>query len=221
MNTAFEPDVSVDGKVSSLQDKADRLRALHHAGKILVIPNAWDAASAKAFENAGFHAIATTSTGIAAVRRIAASVDVPVTAEGIQEPVQDIIQAGAVGLNLEDGSSGGAVSLVQTSHQVEKIRAVREAGDAAGVSLVINAGTDVYLRNPCDTPRNRFRHAVHRGNAYLQAGADCVFIPGVTDYETIRDLVAEIHGPVGIPAVTGTLSVTELANLGVRRVSVR
>lgn len=228
------------------KEKADALRALHRNGKILVLPNAWDAASAKIFEKAGFSALATTSAGIAAsmgyadgqhiaredmlevVNRIVRTVSIPVTADleagyantpqEMRETTRQLLETGAVGLNLEDGLREGPLPLVQTSHHVEKIKVVREVGRVAGIDLVINARTDIYLKSVGD-PANRFAHTVHRGNMYLDAGADCVFIPGVSDPDTIAELAQQIHGPINVLAVEGTPAIPDLARLGVARVT--
>ena len=233
-------------ETNAIQAKAETLRSLHRGAGILVLPNAWDVASAKVFEAAGFPAIATTSGGIAAaqgypdgerisrremldvVARIAKSVSIPVTAdleagyastpEQMRETTLALLETGAVGMNLEDGLREGPMPLVQTSHHVEKIKIVREVCRVAGVDLVINARTDIYLRCIGDKA-NRFAHAIHRGNTYLQAGADCVFVPGVHDETTISELIRHIEGPVNVLAVPGTPSVATLQQLGVARIS--
>jgi len=231
---------------NEIQAKADTLRSLHRGPGILVLPNVWDVTSAQIFEDAGFPAIATTSSGIAAsmgyadgerisrremldvVARIAKSVSIPVTAdleagyastpEEMRETTLGLLETGAVGMNLEDGLRQGSQPLVQTSHHVEKIRIVREVCRVTGVDLVINARTDIYLRCIGDET-NRFSHAVHRGNTYLKSGADCVFVPGVRDEATISELTRHIEGPVNVLAVPGTPSVATLQRLGVARVS--
>lgn len=243
------------------RSKAERLRELHHQKDVFVLPNAWDSLSARVFETCGFAAIGTTSAGIAytlgypdgemlgrdemaeATSRVAAAVEVPVTAdveagygtspEDAAQTARAIIEAGAVGLNLEDaadatppGSEGhlgeeAEVSLlVDLELQLEKIQAVIEAGKEAGVPLVINARTDVYWRSVNDDPEWRFSEAVRRANAFLEAGADCVFVPGVKDAQTISALAREIAGPLNVLASPGTSPIAELARLGVRRVSV-
>src|SRR5262249_54986061 len=141
------------------------------------------------------------------------------TPQEMQETTQQLLASGAVGMNLEDGLRDGSMPLVQTSHHADKIRVVREVCRVAGVDLVINARTDVYLKCVGDTA-NRFAHTVHRGNAYLHAGADCIFVPGVSCSEAIADLTQQIHGPVNILAVAGTPSIAQLKKLGVARVSV-
>jgi len=219
--------------------RAIRFRDLHQGPGILVLVNAWDAASACIFEKAGCTAIATSSAGVAAslgfadedipvsvmleaVARIAAAVSLPVsadmeagfgdTAAKVVETAKAVLQAGGIGMNLEDAASDPAL-------HIEKVQAVRHASDAAGIPLVINARTDIYLHELGD-PSCRFDEAVRRANAYRKAGADCVFVPGVRDATTIGRLTAAIDGPVNILAVPGTPPVPELQRLGVRRVSV-
>jgi 2-methylisocitrate lyase-like PEP mutase family enzyme len=224
--------------------RALRLLELHQGPRILVLPNAWDAASARIFEKAGFEAIATTSAGVAfslgspdserigrrvmleAVARITSAVSLPVTAdmlagfgetaEDMKETVEAVIAAGAVGLNVEDREGA---ALADIARQAEKIQAIRSAAASGGIPLVINARTDVYLRE-IGEPASRLEHAVRRANVYRKAGADCLFVPGVRDPEVIRRLTAAIDGPVNILAVPGAPPVAELERLGVRRVSV-
>jgi 2-methylisocitrate lyase-like PEP mutase family enzyme len=233
-------------EMSTAQEKADRLRQLHRSGSILMLPNAWDAASAKIFEREGFPAVATTSAGIAAsmgyadgeriprdemlavVARIVKSVTIPVTVdleagyattpEEMRDTTQQLLLTGAVGMNLEDGLREGGMPLVQTSHHAEKIKVVREVCHVSGIDLVINARTDIFLKCVGDGT-NRLAHAIHRGNAYLRAGADCIFVPGVADPETIFELTQQINGPVNVLAVMGTPCIKELQRLGVARVT--
>ncbi|MBZ5726218.1 MAG: isocitrate lyase/phosphoenolpyruvate mutase family protein [Acidobacteriia bacterium] len=215
-----------------------------HAGPgILVLPNAWDAASARIFEETGFPALATTSAGVAyalgypdgerisrdemlaAVRRIAAAVAIPVTADmegGYGPAVADaeatargVLEAGAIGLNFEDARGG---RLLETAQHAGRVRAMRRVADEAGVPLVINARTDVFLLQ-VGAPESRLAEAIARANAYREAGADCLFIPGVRDAETIAALAGAIHGPINILATPGTPAAAELARLGVARVS--
>jgi len=227
--------------------KAEAFRRLHDGSKLLVLPNAWDVASARLYEAAGFSAIATTSAGVAwtlgypdgeeirretileAVQRITTRVSLPVTAdmvagfgrrpEDTAETVRGVIAAGAVGLNLEDGTGDPDNPLVEVSLHVEKVRAARAAAAAAGVPVVINARTDVFLA-AVGTPDTRLDHAIRRANAYREAGADSLFVPGVQDSETIGHLARSIAGPLNILARAGTPPISELARLGVARVSV-
>jgi len=233
--------------MTTQRDKAEQFRQMHNGPQPLVLPNAWDVASARIFEQAGYRAIATTSAGIAAslgypdgqrvsrgamievVERIARGVEVPVTADmeaGYGATVEDVagtaravIAAGAIGMNLEDATGQADSPLADVSVQVEKIRAIRQVAASKGVELVLNARTDVYLLGLGD-PEYRFGEAVRRLNAYREAGADCLFVPGVSDATTIGQLVGAIHGPVNVLAGRGTPSVAELARLGVARVSV-
>jgi len=223
-------------------EKASRLRALHHGPEMLVLPNAWDCASARIFEDAGFPAIATTSAGVAfslgypdgqrirpeemlrAVKRIANCVDVPVTADleaGYDDPAittAAVVEAGAVGLNLEDLDGKTPDVLVDIEKQVRRIQAVRRVGDELGVPVVINARTDVYLAQ-VGQPAGRFNLALERLRAYIQAGADCVFVPGISDEESIRGFVQELRFPLNILLSPGLPSIGRLRELGVARVS--
>jgi len=229
-----------------MADKAQRLRALHKSPPILVLPNAWDAATARVFEAEGFAAVATTSAGVAAalgypdggivppremldaVARIARAVKVPVTAdiehayattpEAVAKVVLEVIDAGAVGINVED-LVPGTRDLEPIPLQCEKIAAIVRAADTAGVRIVVNARTDVCLK-AIGPPESRVAVAIDRGRAFLAAGADCVFVPGVTDAATIGALVQGIGGPVNILAVANTPSTPDLEALGVARVSV-
>jgi 2-methylisocitrate lyase-like PEP mutase family enzyme len=223
--------------------KAKRLLDLHHGPSLLVLPNAWDVASARIFEEAGFPAIATTSAGIAyslghadqqrigpaemaaAVARIAAGVRVPVTADveagygDVAGTVKAILEAGAAGMNLEDATHEPGRGLFPLEEQVERIRAARRAADARGVPLVINARTDVFLLSK-DPSAEPVTEAIHRLNAYREAGADCLFAPGVTDRLRIEALARAVKGPLNVLAGEGTPPVAELKMLGVARVSI-
>jgi 2-methylisocitrate lyase-like PEP mutase family enzyme len=218
--------------------KTEKLRALHHGPKILVLPNAWDCASARIFEELSFPAIATTSAGVAfslgyadgqnipgkemlaAVAKIARSVDVPVTADleggygDIAETAAALLESGAVGLNLEDILGQGPESLASIDEQVSRIAAVRKTGP-----VVINARTDLYLLEIGDAS-TRFDRACERLKAYRDAGADCLFIPGVVTEDLIARFVQALEFPINILAVAGTPSAARLEALGVARISV-
>ncbi len=227
-------------------DKAEQFRKLHRGPRILVLPNAWDVASARILEELGYPAIATTSAGIAfslgypdgqrvsreqmleVVARIARAVRVPVTADmeaGYGTTVQDmsetaraLIASGAIGLNLEDVTGEDESSHVNMTLQMEKIRAIRETASSLGVALVLNARTDTYLM-PIGPAETRFDRTVERLRAYRQAGADCLFAPGLRDGETIRKLVAALDGPLNILLMPGGPSIGELEKMGVARAS--
>ena len=226
--------------------KAEQLRKLHGGPRILVFPNAWDVASARIVEELGFPAIATTSAGIAAVMgypdgqkitrdemldmvaRIAGAVRVPVTAdleagygvtiEDMTETVKAMVAAGAVGMNLEDVTGDDESSQVDLPLQVEKIRAIRRVGESLGVPVVLNARTDVYLM-PIGPAETRFERTVERLRAYHDAGADCLFAPGVKDGETIAKLVEALHAPLNILVTAGSPTLRELEKMGVARAS--
>lgn len=228
-----------------MADKAELFRSLHQPPPILVLPNAWDAATARIFEAAGFAALATTSAGVAAalgypdggavparemieaVARIVRAVDVPVTADiehayaqtpdAVADVVLRAIAAGVAGVNIEDHVPG-ADGLEPVALQADKIAAVVKAAAKAGVRVVVNARTDVFLK-AVGAPEQRPALAVERGRAYRAAGADCVFVPGVTDPATIGALVREIGAPINVLAVAGSPTVAELEALGVARVS--
>ena len=212
----------------------------------MLLANVWDAASARIVEAAGLPAIATTSAGIAfaggypdgqkipagemiaAIARIAEAVNVPVTAdveagyghrpEDAAKTAANVIEAGAVGMNFEDATGDASHPLTDLALQLERIRAIREIARKLGVPLVLNARTDVYLLQ-IGEPAKRYDEAVRRLAAFRDGGADCVFVPGLRDAETIKRIVADLKCPVNILAVSGSPSVPELVQMGVKRVS--
>jgi 2-methylisocitrate lyase-like PEP mutase family enzyme len=229
---------------AGLAEAAARLRALHTGPEPLVLPNAWDAASARIVAEAGFHAVATTSAGVAsslgwddgehtpvdemfaAIRRIARSVEVPVTADieagyGLSpEAIVDrLLEAGAVGCNLEDTDHSTGKTLRDARAQADRLAAFKRAAHAAGVDIVLNARVDVFLREgPVDqTP---IEEAIRRGRLYVEAGADCVFPIGAPDEGAIAALVDGIPGPINVIAgFRGAPGQHRLRELGVRRIS--
>jgi 2-methylisocitrate lyase-like PEP mutase family enzyme len=219
--------------------KAAALLALH-AGPGFVLPNAWDAGSARILEQVGFPAIATTSAGIAwscgvpdggaldrdtmldHVGRIVAAVSVPVTAdleagygvtaEEVAYTVERAVGLGAVGANLEDADGG---RLFGIDEAVDRIAAARAAAPRG--TFVLNARTDTYFAG---TTGDAFSETVERAVRYVQAGADCVFVPGVVEEDTIRRLAAAIPGPLNVVAgLANTIDAPTLFSLGVTRVS--
>jgi 2-methylisocitrate lyase-like PEP mutase family enzyme/predicted thioesterase len=228
------------------KQKAETFHALHHGPSILILPNAWDAASACILEQAGFPAIATTSAGIAfslgypdkqkvtrsealsVIARIARAVKIPVSAdvesgygdrpEDAAQTAQGVIESGAIGLNLEDANHEQERKLVDLSLQLEKIKAVQETAAKAGIPLVLNARTDVYLEQ-VGGPETRYDETIRRLSAYRDAGADCVFAPGVSDATIIARLTKDLRCPINILASPVTPSAPELQKLGVARVS--
>lgn len=233
--------------MESRANQAIQFLQLHRGPNVLILPNAWDVASARIFEDAGFPAIATTSAGIAyslgyadgqhipreemmaRIGRIARAVHVPVTAdieagygfavEDVAKTTRELIQLGVVGMNLEDGSSDPSRPLIGFELAVEKIKAARQAAVDVRAQIVINARTDVFLL-PGGNPDADYSEALRRLIAFRDAGADCVFAPGLKDAETIGRLAKAVECPLNILAGPGTPSIPELAKLGVARVSV-
>jgi len=221
---------------------------LHKKDGCFLLPNAWDVGSARLLVNAGFSAVATTSAGIAfslgrpdhgygegrldrgvmlaRVAEVAAGIDVPLSAdledgygeapEVVAETVELTIAAGAVGGNVEDFTGSRATPLYDTALAVERIRAARSVIDAHGTPFALVGRTDVLLTG------GTLDEAIRRANAYLAAGADCAFVPGAADAETIGALVRGIDGPLNVVMglTGGTLSMADLRELGVRRVTV-
>lgn len=228
-------------------EKAVDFRLRHRGIGVLLLPNAWDVVSARIFEEAGFTAIATTSAGIAfslgypdgqrisreemiaRIARIVRAVKLPVTAdlewgfgstpEEVARTTREVIEAGAVGMNLEDASGRADQPLLPLEQAVEKIKAVRETAAQMRVPMVVNARTDVNLLEG-GNPDADYRETVRRLNAFRDAGADCVFAPGIKDAETIGRLVKDVACPLNVLAMPGTPPISELEKLGVARVSV-
>jgi 2-methylisocitrate lyase-like PEP mutase family enzyme len=233
-------------EVRAQAEKAERLRKLHHGRRILALPNAWDVVSARILEEVGHPAIATSSAAVAfslgypdgqrisrgemldAVARITRAVRVPVTAdlesgygktpEEIADFTKAVVASGAVGLNFEDVTGDDESTHVELGLQVKNIRAIRQTAAAMGVPIVINARTDIYLI-PIGPEATRFERTVERLRAYREAGADCLFVPGLCDREIIAKLVKALDAPLNILASQGSPSLDELEKIGVARVS--
>ncbi|MFL5840551.1 MAG: isocitrate lyase/phosphoenolpyruvate mutase family protein [Thermoleophilaceae bacterium] len=235
-------------QTTDLQGQCDLLRSLHRPGDPLLLPNAWDVATARAVVAAGFPVVATTSGGVAgtlgyedhegapgdemlaAAERIARGVEVPVTVDaeagyGMEpaELVAALRTAGAAGCNLEDTDHADETVRDRDRH-AEWLGAVRQAADEDGYPLVINARVDVFLgpffagAGP-ETLEELIPEAVRRANAYLEAGVDCVYPIGLWETDALRHFISEIRGPVNVIRLPQTPSVAELAALGVARVS--
>jgi len=222
-----------------MPDLAKQFHDFHNSSELLILPNAWDAGSARVIEDAGAKAIATTSAGVAwalgytdgnalPVAKLAALVDgitdaihVPLTVdvEGgytddpkkISQNLKPVIEAGAVGINIEDGE--GAASLL-----AKKIEQVRKAAESAGVRLFINARTDVYL-NQLGDPKGWVDETISRAEVYRAAGADGLFVPGITEASQIKRVADAIQMPLNVMARPGLPVAKELTKLGVRRLS--
>lgn len=229
------------------QEKAKAFHYLHKKGDPVILFNIWDAGSALAVEYAGAKAIATGSHSVAEangfddgenlpldfaldnITRIVKAVNVPVTLdfEGgystdldtLKANVRRVIATGAVGINFEDQIVGGE-GLYSVEQQSERIRAIREVADEAGVPLFINARTDVFLKTyPAEHTREQLEEALTRASAYADAGASGLFAPCLRDPELIRELCDRSPLPVNIMVMPDTPSNNEMASLGVARIS--
>jgi 2-methylisocitrate lyase-like PEP mutase family enzyme len=233
---------------SSLALRAAQFREQNAAGRLL-LPNAWDAASARIFEEAGFRAVGTTSAGIAytegyqdaeqigrdamvrAVAKIVNAVSVPVsadieggygpTAADVAQTVEAVLDVGAVGVNLEDAAHhDAAASLLDVDEQCRRIGVAREVASRRGVPLVINARTDTFLLNLGADLDERIAMTADRGARYLQAGADLVFVPLLVDTAVIKRLATQLRGPISLMALPGAPPAGELFAAGTARVSI-
>lgn len=234
----------------SQHDLAAQFRELHtrSADSPLVLVNAWDAMSARLVEAAGARAIATTSAGISwalgypdgqgltrdamieSVRRIVSAVRIPVSADvesgygdstpdDVAATVLAVAAAGAVGVNLEDSPGVNGAPLVAIDIQAARLAAGRAAATASGVNIFINARVDVFLKQVGDES-GRFDDTVRRAKAYVAAGADGIFVPGVTNADVIRSLAAAVGAPLNVLAMPGAPTIAEMRELGVSRASV-
>jgi 2-methylisocitrate lyase-like PEP mutase family enzyme len=226
--------------MSDLATAADHLRSMHERGNPLVLVNAWDVASAERVVAAGGRAVGTSSVAIATslglpddpsapvgplfevLARIAGAVDVPVTADLLDgygldaaELVERLLAAGVVGCNIEDSDHARPGSLLDPGEVAERLAAIRSAGGAAGVDIVINARIDAYLHDgPGATP-----DVVERARRYLDAGADCVYPLRLADPSVVRDVVEKLDAPVNAN-IGGNATVADLAGAGAGRISI-
>lgn len=228
------------------RSKAETFRRLHHAENLLLLPNIWNPIGARVLSQKGYPAAATASAAIAEslgyqdgekikfgtlcrlVEKISRSVDIPLSVDIesgyaqalplLQKNISQLLAAGAVGINFEDSSGDGA-RLRSSAEQVERIRAVRESAETAGIPLVINARIDTYLRENADLPTAAHDDALRRAEAYFKAGADCVYPIGPGDRRTLEILRQGIDGPMNILGSAGAISLTEMQALGIDRVS--
>ena len=233
---------------NDLGSRCDLLRSLHRPGAPLMLPNAWDAATARAVAAAGFPAVATTSAGVAAAlgyddhegapagemlaaaARITRSVDVPVTVDAeagygmtAAELVAELSGMGAAGCNLEDTDHAGQ-ALRDPARHAAWLHAVRQAASGQGYRLVINARIDVFIPSALSGPGGRPQddlvpEGLRRAQAYLEAGADCVYPIGLWEADALAAFVAACPGPVNVLRIPPAPSLAELAALGVARVS--
>lgn len=231
------------------EQKAERFQQLHRTDGMFVIHNSWDAGSAYVYEREGFDCVATSSAGVAyalgypdgeditlddlvqVVRNTVRRVDIPVSAdfergyaedpEQVQKNARRLVEAGAVGFNIEDGvpEADPEHKLSPMDLQLAKIRALVELKQQMGVNFVINARTCAYWLS-VGTPEQMMRTAIERGNAFAEAGADCAFVPGPMDEATVKGLVEGIHAPLNTILNGKFHDFDRLQQLGVRRLSV-
>ncbi len=233
--------------MTTQKEKAELFKSLHIKGAPLILFNIWDAGSAKAIEEIGAKAIATGSWSVAAangfedgetipldlvfanLERIVNSVALPVTLdfEGgyatniaeLKENITRLIAAGGIGLNFEDRIVGGD-GLHSIEDQSTRIEAIRDAAEAAGIPLYINARTDVFLQTyPAQNDEAELQQALQRAEAYAKAGASGFFAPGLRDPNLIRKLCDDTPLPVNILALPDTPPADTMAALGVARIS--
>jgi 2-methylisocitrate lyase-like PEP mutase family enzyme len=229
-------------------ERATTFHELHASGHLL-LPNAWDAASARVFEDAGFPAIGTTSGGIAnarglpdgetigrarmleEIRTIVDAVHVPVTADieagygdapsDVAQTVAAVLDLGVVGVNIEDRTHHSEVApkLYGVDEQMARIDAARAEAERREIHLLINARTDTFLLALGADLEERIALTIARGKAYLSAGADVVFVPGAIEVDTVRRLADAIGGPLSVMAMPGAPDATALFTAGACRVS--
>jgi 2-methylisocitrate lyase-like PEP mutase family enzyme len=225
---------------TSTRAKATAFHQLHHADQILVLPNCWDVLSAVVLKEAGAKAIATTSAGLAwahgypdgeklpvdalirAVREITRIVDLPLTVDlesgftddlaTLATTIDAVIDAGAVGINLEDGSKTPELL-------ASKIRVVKEVTGRKDVPLFLNARTDVVLRSLVPEP-DQVSAVVRRGTLYREAGGDGFFVPGLVQLDKIRAIVESVDVPLNVLATRGVAPIAEIEKTGAKRLSV-
>jgi 2-methylisocitrate lyase-like PEP mutase family enzyme len=227
-------------------DKAQAFRKMHDRAAILLLPNAWDAGSARLFAQRGFAAVATTSGGVAwslgyadgeaapleevlaAIARITRVVAVPVTVDmetgygatpaAVAATVRAVIAAGAIGINLEDGLPGHG-PLRSCDEAAARIHAARVAAMAAGVPIVINARVDTWMQHDTRSDSVRLQEAVQRAHAYLAAGADGIYPIGLDDVTILAAFVQAVDAPINVAAGPTMPPLAELARLGIARVT--
>lgn len=231
---------------SAQKKKAQVLLALHTTGRLLILPNIWNPIGARILEAKGYPAVATASAAVSAslgyedgerikrstlievLKRIAGSVDVPVTADiesgygrtlpKLEETIHQVLDAGVVGINIEDSFEEGH-ALRPIEAQCKRMAKIREAADRRGIHLVINARIDSFLSDSFTTNEARIEEAVVRAKSYAEAGADCIYPIGPGDSATVTELRRRIATPINILASSKAVSLSELQAIGINRVS--
>jgi 2-methylisocitrate lyase-like PEP mutase family enzyme len=233
--------------IASQQAKAERFRALHQGNNLLVLPNIWDVLGAALLEDLGYPAVATASAAVALTNgyddgeqiplsdvllklaAIVKQVNLPVTADlesgyaanedELAETIIKLLDAGVIGINLEDFDRSKGM-LFTREEQCRRIKAVRAAAQSKHIHLFINARTDVYLRgNSLTTPQEKFQETISRASAYLDAGADCIFPPALTESNELEQLVKRLQCPINVLAMPGVADPKTLQSIGIARVS--
>lgn len=229
------------------QIKAKQFHALHHSGKMLVLPNVWDSLGASLLESLDYPAIATASASIAytngyndgeylpfdqlltLLTTITKSVNIPVTADiesgyannyiQLEENVKKLIATGIVGINIED-TNRETNELIPINIQCKRIEIIKSVSTNMGISLFINARTDVYIHGEVfTTPKSKLQETLKRGLAYKNAGADCLFPIAIRQKEDIKALVEELNMPINILTLPSVPELNILKEIGVVRVS--
>lgn len=226
--------------------KAENFLSFHKSEKMLLLPNIWDPIGARILQAKGFPAVATASAAISAslgfrdgekirftthleiIKRIASSVEIPVTAdiEGgyasdlsqLKENINLLLDTGVVGINLED-SVGKEGILRNINEQSERISVVRDTADKSGIHLVINARTDVFLSKENNPEEELISEAIKRADAYIKAGGDCFYPVGVLNLEKVKTLRKEINSPINILGSAKSVPLKTLQDIGINRVS--
>lgn len=224
----------------------DQFRSMHSLGNFFIIPNAWDVPSARIFEEAGFSSVATSSAGLLvslgyrdgesipkreffkSVRRIARVLSIPLSVdivsgfgrniEEVAASAREVIKAGAVGINIED-LDHRRNRLFDPEEQSEKIMAIKSQAESLGIPFVINARTDAVSSSKKENTESSLEDSITRSEKYMEAGADCVYPMGVTDYDSISHFVKSVNFPVNLMIRKGLPDIKTLKQLGVTRLS--
>lgn len=226
---------------------AKTFQKMHHEDQMMILANAWNGGSAKVYERLGCKAVGTTSAGVAfamgftdgeeisfddllrVTKEIINVIDIPLSVDmekgygtspqEIKCNVRKIIEAGAVGINIEDGNIGENPHLETLNHQIEILKAIAEIKEETGIPFVINARTDAYWLKIGEEDQ-RLKMTIDRAKAYIEAGADCVFVPSAFEETLIQQLIDGIDAPLNIVANPVFMDIERLSDIGVKRLSI-
>jgi 2-methylisocitrate lyase-like PEP mutase family enzyme len=232
--------------IETQEEKARKFKALHQGEEMLILPNIWDPLGARLLESLGYAGIATASASVAftngyddgeqiplhdaltRISEITRIVQVPVSADfesgyanddvTLQKNIDLLLQTGVVGLNFEDFNTRSG-ELYPVDVQARRIKIIRKTAEAAGISLFINARTDVFLRPNLYPQDQKLSETISRGQAYLDAGADCIFPPGMKDKEELSKVIQTLKSPVNVIAIPGIPDFKTMGDIGVARLS--